>query len=264
MLVTWIDRPLLAGFVGRGELGLYSLAYVLVAAPLSGLFTILSSVTWNHAVETFERDGYPAAARLLERSSRVYTSTAVPVVVWLAVYGDAVLGVLAPESYGGASRHIVWLAVGLWCFGLLPYRNQHLMLWNRSSAAAFSPLVALGVNVAALLVLVPHVGAVGAAVATAAAYGGALLVATWMCRGDERVVSRLPLRLTGMCVGASAASAVALRPVFDAVPGRGAQALALAGIGALLVGVSFLLEGTALKTIRRRTSHPPQVVPCAT
>lgn len=264
MLVTWIDRPLLAGFVGKGELGLYSLAYVLVAAPLSGLFTILSSVTWNHAVETFEGDGYPAAAGLLSRSSRIYTATAVPIVVWLGAFGDEILGVLAPQSYAGASRHIVWLAVGLWCFGLLPYRNQHLMLWNRSSAAAFSPLVALAVNVGAVCVLAPLLGAVGAAAATAAAYVAALLVATWMCRRDERVESRLPLRLTASCLAASAGAGAVLRPVLDAVSGRWAQALALAGIGALLVGLSFLVEGSAVKTLRRRTHPTPEVVPCAT
>jgi O-antigen/teichoic acid export membrane protein len=261
MLVTWIDRPLLAGLVTKAELGIYSLAYVLVAAPLAGLFTVLSSVTWNHAVSSFERDGYGAAAELLRRSARVYTATSVAVVVWLGFYGDTVLSVVAPARYAGASRHLVWLALGLWCFGLLPYRNQHLILWNRSGAATVSPLVALGVNVAAVCVLVPIVGAVGAAAATTAAYGSALAVATWLTRRDERVESRLPVRLTVGCLAATAAAAAAMRPVVDALSGRWGQAGALAVTGLVLLGVAFVVEGSAVRTLRRRPGHA-QVVPC--
>ena len=251
MLVTWVDRPLLAGLVSRPELGLYSLAYVLVAAPLAGLFTVLSSVTWNHAVATFERDGYPAAAGLLNRSSRIYTAAAVPVVVWLGFYGETILAVLAPDQYAGASRHILWLAVGLWCFGLLPYRNQHLMLWSRSGVAAASPLAALGVNVIAIFVLVPHIGAVGAAAATAVAYGAALLVATVLCRRDRRVDSRLPVRLTVMCLVVSVIGAAVMQPVVDALSGRSEQVGGLAVTGLVLAALTFLVEGSALRVLRR-------------
>lgn len=260
MLVTWLDRPLLAGLVTRSELGLYSLAYALVAAPLAGLFVVLSSATWNHAVVAFEKDGYPAAAELLRRSARIYTATAVPIAVWLATYGNEILAVIAPRSYADASRHVVWLAVGLWCFGLLPYRNQHLMLWNRSRAAALPALAALAVNIVVLRVAVPHVGVVGAAVATAAAYGGALLVATWLCRRDHRVDSRLPLRLSVTCLAMSLVTALAMQPAINAAPGRVAQAGALALSGAVLVGVSFMVEGSALKAFRSRRMRGAQCV----
>jgi O-antigen/teichoic acid export membrane protein len=262
MLVTWIDRPLLAGLVSRTELGLYSLAYVLVAAPLAGAFTVLSGVTWSHAVVAHEREGYPAAVELLRRSSRIYTATAVPVVVWLGFYADTILHVLAPSQFAGGARHVVWLAVGLWCFGLLPYRNQHLMLWGRSGWAAVSPLIALGVNVAVILLLVPVIGAVGAAVATAAAYVAALGVASALCRRDGRVESRLPLGLTGACFAAATAAAAAAQPFVDALQGRWAQAGGLAFIGAALVGVAFVVEGSALRLLRprlRMTPHPNEI-----
>lgn len=263
MLVTWLDRPLLVGLVSTAEIGVYSLAYSLVAAPLAGLFTILSSVTWNHAVRAFETEGYGAAAELLRRSARVYSAIAVPIAVWLAVFGADILAVLAPSSYAGGARHMVWLAVGLWCFGLLPYRNQHLMLWDRSRAAAASPIVALALNVLVLLLTAPYIGAVGAAVATAAAYGGALAVASWFTGRDARIDARLPVRLNLACLALSGGAAAALSPLVDAAPGRVAQTAALAVVGVALVGACLLVEGSAPRALSRRL--PIQGSPrCAT
>lgn len=252
MLVTWLDRPLLVGIVSTAEIGIYSLAYSVVAAPLAGLFMILSSVTWNHAVRVFETDGYGAAEELLNRSSRIYTALAVPTAVWLGVFGPQILGILAPESYEGGAQHMAWLAVGVWFYGLLPYRNQHLLLWKRSGAAAASPLAALVVNVLVLQLAAPRYGAVGASVATAAAYGMALLLATGLSRRDERVHSRLPIKLIAVCSTATFGVALLVRPTVDRITDRPAQALALAAAAGLLVALSLIIEGTARRLLVRR------------
>lgn len=193
-LATWLDRILLVPLVSADDLGRYAIAYALVAGPLTGLFAMLSVATWTQAAEAHAQSGMSGSDAVLWRSSTLYAIVATPIAVLLATFGHVGLTVLAGPEYQGAAVHIIPLTFGLWLFGVLPYRNQHLLIVHRARAQAATSFVAVAFGAASLFVLVPILGPVGASWATALGYAAAFALATEFCRRDDRITARIDWR----------------------------------------------------------------------
>lgn len=190
-LSVHLDRILLVGLVPAADIGRYAVANSLVAGPLSGLFTVLSTATWTQAVQAHRSGGDAAARRVLWCSSTLYALVATPTAVFVACFGHVGLALLTDAAFHPAAIHLPPLALALWLYGLVPYRNQHLLLRDRAGAQALGALGAVGAGVGALYGLVPVLGPVGASWATAAGYAVAFGTATVLCRRDARIDARI-------------------------------------------------------------------------
>jgi O-antigen/teichoic acid export membrane protein len=252
LLAAYLDRPLLGGLVRQSDLGRYAFAYALVAAPLTGAFSVLSSTTWNQVVEVFEVSGSVAAKALLDVSARLYAVLAVPVSIALLFFGRDVVAVMGPASYRASAVHIPWLVVGLWCAGLIPYRNHYLQLVGRSGASAVSGIAAAVANLICLVVLVPKIGAVGASIATAAGYGCGLAIASIYTRRDGRIRSSLQLgchaRIAFACIPVALLGLAVRGATFGVL-----RYVVVCLTGCLLLVIAAAIEGTAIRAVRRRS-----------
>jgi O-antigen/teichoic acid export membrane protein len=122
---------------------------------------------------------YPRLAAEDARKAQDMTARACRGVFTAVVLGAVVLGVGGPwlvrlwygQAYSGASAPLPWLLVGVSYMSLYNLISRNFTSQNRQQvnivAAAISMLVNVGLN----LLLIPRLGIVGAAIATAVSYG---------------------------------------------------------------------------------------------
>jgi len=175
-LISWlnyrIDLFIVEAFGSLSATGVYAIAVTVTEL----LWFISSSVS----AAAYGRIGQPdreAAAKLTVRLMHFNLAVlliASPLLVGLSAWGlPRVLG----EPYADAVPLMLWLLPGVWAYGcastLSAYYTNFLGKPRLSAAVAGASLL---INVGACLVLVPRLGATGAAIATSLSYG---LAITW-------------------------------------------------------------------------------------
>ena len=169
----------------------------------------------------------------------------------LAMAGQVVLGWLFPPAYGAARPVIPIVAAGWVFYGAYAMFATGVNVAGRSWLLAVYTTVAAAVNVVVNLLLIPPLGAVGAALATLIAYGA--LAA--MAYAGTRLVHRIPFEvgrfLLAVLVGAAVyAGSDALAGPAGALWAWPLRVGALLACGGLLVGLGRR-AGRAPSTTRR-------------
>ena len=171
-VLNWVlhesDRFILGYFHGSGAVGLYAAAYGLVAAPFTVAVGAAAQVMYPVVFAASARRGRAFVLPAPMLAGTLLLGAGGVAVVWFA--GDALAALVLAEEYrAGVVGLLVWIAAGYACFGVAACFDlgaygagwtKHLMASSGAAAAA---------NVGLNLWLVPARGAVGAAVATAAA-----------------------------------------------------------------------------------------------
>jgi len=179
------DRAVLAGLVSTSSLGVYALAATLATPPLILVTSLSQGFLPSYAAA---RDDHAAAARL---QTIVTLQVALGSMICLAsaLLLPCLVSVVAPPSYAGADRLIPWLVLGYAFLNLYyPPMNGLSMGAGRTGTIWIATAGAAVVNVAAILIFVPHYGLEAAAVATAAGYLVLLLAVWWKSRRPENPV----------------------------------------------------------------------------
>ena len=205
------DLLLVNVFSGARQAGLYSVG------------TSLAEMVWYVANSAGTVLAPRVASAEPEQADRL-TEAVCRVVVFVAVTGAVVLGVLAPFVvvlfFGSAfeeSKWAVWLLMpGIVTFSVARVLSNYLLGSNRLKIDLLASAVALAVTLALDLALIPPYGFRGAAVASSIAYTCAMAVGLWwvthrstitlssllvMRRSDAETVAR---RLRQMAVGVTA------------------------------------------------------------
>lgn len=180
-----VDAVLLGALAGTAAVGRYAAAYRLLETVLF--------VTWAIA-----RAVFPAMAaasepwqvrRAVERGVQVCAFVFVPYAVLLVLRGEDLMHLLyGPEFAAGAL--LAWLAPAPLLFGIAYLSAYALYAVDRAGLVLAASALALAVNVAVNLVLVPRYGDVGAAATTSASYALEALVLGALL---QRAVGRLAL-----------------------------------------------------------------------
>ncbi|MCM5680837.1 polysaccharide biosynthesis C-terminal domain-containing protein [Schlegelella sp. S2-27] len=175
-LISWlnyrVDLFIVERIAGLAQAGVYS-----VAVTVAELLWFVSS---SVSVAAYARIGQPDRARAAALTVRVvHLNLAVlvlvsPALVALAWWGlPAVLG----PAYAASLPLLAWLLPGVWAYAsastLSAFYTNYLGRPQLSAAVAST---SLAVNVVVCFLLVPRVGAAGAAIATSASY---LLAIGW-------------------------------------------------------------------------------------
>lgn len=229
------DRFLIAAFLGQAATGVYAAGYALGARFLDVFFAWAGMAAGPLTVAALEIKGPVEARAIARRNAETLALIALPATVGLMLVAGPLAGVLVGEAFREeAARIIPWVALGGLFSGLTIYYFQTaFMLAGRSGRMAAAMLGPAALNVALNLVLLPRVGVIGAAWATAAAYGAGLLVcAVW---GRRWFALPIPWATAGGALGASAIMALAVASLPDLSSPLATLALH-AGAGALVYG----------------------------
>jgi O-antigen/teichoic acid export membrane protein/predicted O-methyltransferase YrrM len=162
-----LDQLMMITLVSTSQLGLYS-----VAVTIAGLSGVLSNPIASIAVPRVAGadPGFTAQATRLGLLVAIGTSTAVAVVVpfFLPLVFTAAFSAAIPAT-------LLLLVAAVFSTGTAILRPA-LAAADRPGVGSFSELASLVITVPGLLVLLPILGGVGAALVSIAAYAGAFLV----------------------------------------------------------------------------------------
>jgi O-antigen/teichoic acid export membrane protein len=228
----WNGSTLLARVRGDSAVGVYSAALRLVLG-LSFLSSAFAGAMYPVMARVFAMERQ-RLAQVLERSLRYVALVGIP----LGVLGTTLAGSMVTFLYGlQFTESVPALRVLVW-WGTLMYFNcmmgYFFMSIDRARIVTVQAALSLGVNVALNVVLIPSLGALGAATSLVAAElaGFVFLMAVQL-----RASVRLSLSSLASSVGRSFAAAVAAAPM----AWLAAQWHALAGLAAGLAAYCVLL-----------------------
>lgn len=215
MALFRIDQVILEAFQGEAAVGAYAAAYRLFETILfvawavrRAIFPVMSTDTATWRLHRGVEKGLAALGFLY-----------VPFGVGLFLDAEPVLGTLFGAPYASTSAEIVrWLAASPILFGIAFLASAALMArdrrWQILAANAAAVVFNVGINV----VLIPALGATGAAIATTASYGllaGLLLAFLAPEIGFVRIDRALAVPVAASAVMAAVLIAIDARLLVD-------------------------------------------------
>ena len=163
-LTTWLDTILVGALRSTGEAGIYtaSTRYVIVGTVFIQAIVIVISP--QIAGLLARREGFDRARSLLQSTTAWLVMATWPIYFTLAVFAPLFLRVFGKEFVAGQTPLMI-LALGvLFSTGVGP-AGAVLLMGGKSSWNLINTIAALVVNVGLNLLLIPHLGMTGAAIA---------------------------------------------------------------------------------------------------
>ncbi|MBM7510023.1 O-antigen/teichoic acid export membrane protein [Nocardioides salarius] len=195
MLLFRVDVLILGHLEGAGSVAVYTVAYRLLETVLFVTYAI------NAAVLPVLSATRSRETRLLgcERAIAVGGFVYLPFVAVSLTEGRDVIDLLFGATYAASAAPVLaWLAPAAMLLALASFSDSLLHVLGRHRALLASSSAALGVNVALNLILIPVLGATGAALATTLSYlVQAVVVLGFLQRVGERPRVLSPLLSSG-------------------------------------------------------------------
>jgi O-antigen/teichoic acid export membrane protein len=176
-----LDLFLVGLFLSPTEVGLYATA------------TVLAEMLWEipNAIRTVlmyqVSADYHHAIAMTARVSRVIFALIGGLCLLVAVFGYPLIGILYGETYVAAAPVLTWLLPGIWVLGSGKLLAVYLAANGKPEVATLSALVSLVSTVLLDLLLIPHIGIVGAAIASSFSYFLATVVVTFVFLRSTRL-----------------------------------------------------------------------------
>ena len=166
------DRLLLGALRSQAEVGPYAAAYDLSWQALTVLMMVVNLAAFPLAVRALEQHGWEAAKLQLRHHAVLLVALALPATVGMALLARNIGLVFFGAAFReDAARLMPVLAAGLCLSGLKGYYfDAGLQLAKRTTRLVVVTLLAAVANIALNLLLIPRLGALGAAWATLGAY----------------------------------------------------------------------------------------------
>ena len=251
-VVALSDRPLLAHFAGLSAVGVYSVAYSVADRAISGLTAGLYMMAWPALLRVWSEDPSGTPRRISQYLGVFLALTTGPAVL-LSLEREFLLAVLVSNDFVGAADVVPYVVAGAWLTGIASYLNRPLELSKRYGALSAITMTAAGLNFALNLILIPAVGALGAAMATTAA-SAALAVFSAVYAARVAPIA-WPWRASAFTLAAAVAAALVSRLFASSL----VSIPVFAGVYTLVVGLGWSeWRGVGLLP-RTKSSAPEQI-----
>jgi O-antigen/teichoic acid export membrane protein len=223
---VYLLRRLLAPGVALSEVGLYQYAHeicLILVLPIQSL-----NLAWPQFL--FSNHKRPDAPRTFADVQRYFAFCITAMAFLLAVFSDRLIAIVGSARYAGSSVVIPYLAGSLVFYGLSILFSSGLYVVGKTGTLAGTVAGCAGLNAALNLLLIPHMGKVGAALATLAANGVMALVILGFSQRYYRIPFRLGLTVGGLGLAACATAALGYTYGSIAAAPLGLRAAAAAGV----------------------------------
>jgi O-antigen/teichoic acid export membrane protein len=191
LLNARVDQVLMGLLASQAALGTYAVA----VNGSEVLFYLPSAVATALLPAVAARDVQAGAERTLRVFRAVMILTAAGVLV-AAALGPVLLPVVFGDAYTGAVEPFLWLLPSAFGYAASTVFSNALLASGAPTLSSLGPAVALAVGVALDLLLIPRLGATGAAIAASAALlcGGAAASVAYGIRAGLRPGALVPRR----------------------------------------------------------------------
>ena len=259
LVLSSTDRLLLAAFLDEAAVGAYHAGYSLANRTLDVIFIWLGAASGPALVMALERGGERALQTSAREQAATFLLIALPAAAGLALVARPLSDLIIGEALRDQAAAITPLiALSALFAGLTTYYfHQAFTLARRTGLLLAAMTVPAVANIALNLLLIPPMGVMGAALATALSYGLGIL-ASWTL-GRRAIALPVPWLELARCGVATAAmaGAVLLVPAW----GGALELFAKAAVGAVVYGaVAWTLNAAhvrdqgsrVLKTVQAR------------
>lgn len=220
-----LDRFLINHFLGKEATGTYSAGYDMVQQTIGLLFIAINLAGLPALFRAFNQAAPVWESRARQHAFLILGATVAPALT-VTLYAREITTHLLGSAYTGASVILPLIAWSTVLAGLRGnYYDVSFQVSKRTVWQLPAVLLGLALNVALGFILIPRMGLLGAAVASAASHGAALLTSALLTIRIQPMP--LPLREWGR-VGLSAAAFVLIANVTGALPAVLSAGLALA------------------------------------
>jgi O-antigen/teichoic acid export membrane protein len=246
-----VDRFLLEFLIGTDAVGFYTAAYALAQTTIITIGAGIGSATYSLAVRAVESGDLAAVNRQLSRNSTLLLALLLPASIGAAMVSPALAKLfVGPEYVGPVASLTAWMALAAFFSGFRAnYLDHAFQLGHKTHGLLKVILVTATINLVLDIVLIPHFGAVGVAIANLISGAIGMTYAAWAARA----VMPMPIvwRDAAKTAIAVLAMAVFLWPFF----GRGelwALAVAIIGGAAVYGAVLLALDAMDLRSVVKR------------
>jgi len=167
MIVAWTDTLMLGVLKSSIEVGFYNAAYPLshiIYAPMVATVMIYLPIISG----LYSQNQVPEIRRTYTLITKWVFTVSLPIFIVLLLFPETVLDFFFGANYTPASQALQILCLGFLIVNLLGPNGVTLTAIGRTKFLLWASLAAAGMNVILNIVLIPPLGIVGAAIATAA------------------------------------------------------------------------------------------------
>ncbi len=169
-LLSLSDRYIITPFAGADQLGIYHANYsisstvftLILSAVMRGVFPVILK-NWRQSTKE-------QTEHLLSQAVRYYLMISMPALFGLSALAKTLSALFLDKAYFENGFVIIWVAAGMFFFGLAEYSNKAWELNQKTKPLFYNSLISSLVNIAINLLLVPVYGYRVAAVSTAISY----------------------------------------------------------------------------------------------
>lgn len=166
LLLSYADRYIVAGLMGKEALGIYSVGYNL-AMYISNVVTFaLSYAVVPIFVEIYENKGREETEAFLRKSMHYLLVGIIPICFGYYAISEDLFILLASKKFSSAAQFSWLILVGNVVLGLNSVVNAGLYLKNRSMTILYIMLISVVINIILNFLLIPKYGIIGASLAT--------------------------------------------------------------------------------------------------
>lgn len=250
-LLANVDRVLIRHMTGDFSMvGIYAIGYALAMQLNVFINATLSEAFTPAVMRSYENGGNEAVQALKDRVLRPMTYAVTAIIAMLLVSGRDLLVALSGPDKAASGDVFIIVGITISLFALFSISNYGLQLKKQTVHVLAITAGAVLLNLAANFVLIPRMGYIGAAWATAISYAGLCIAQFAIC---PEGLARLP-GLRTVVVGCSCGAAlVIVAHAFDMFGVEGAWSrLLVAGVLflALYAAPVLLLDGRFREMVR--------------
>ena len=190
-LLTSGDRFLIAAYLGEAATGAYSAGYALADRSLSIIFLWLGMTTGPLLIAALEHEGRSAAQKVARQTGALMGAIGFPAAAGLALVSPDLARLMIGEELAATAATVVPLIAlsGLMNGVMTHYFHTAYTLGRRTGSMAFIMTGSAVLNLVLNAALIPLLGLHGAAWATVAAYGVAMIA----CILHGRTIFAMPI-----------------------------------------------------------------------
>ena len=246
LVLSSTDRLLLAAFLDEAAVGAYHAGYSLANRTLDVIFIWLGAAGGPAMVMALERGGQPALREAAREQGATFLLIALPAAAGLALVAQPLSALVVGEALRDQAAAITPLiAVSALLAGLTTYYfHQAFTLGRRTLLLLAAMAGPAGANVVLNLLLIPPMGVMGAALATALSFGVGLVAS--IALGRRAIALPMPWNALVRCGVATLVmtGAVLLVPAIGGFP----ELAAKAAVGAAVYGLAaWLLDAAGVR-----------------
>jgi O-antigen/teichoic acid export membrane protein len=205
-VVNMADRSFLTRWRGLEEVGIYATAYGIAFALVQGLFNPFWVLYPPLAARHINAEDYDGLAGEFRRSMNPALFLALPCLGLVTVLARPVLTFVASSSFASGAPMIPIIGAGYIFSMLTGYYDTCLLLKGRQKWTTIALAAAAAANIGLNILLIPRLGALGAAEATLAAFALQFVITVFLATRqirlvpDMRFLAKTSCALIGMLV----------------------------------------------------------------